>query len=152
MRCSQAAQRYGGDEVLVGRADAAADGAVQWTLYTHFSSQSWSGPLAAGIDSTVDGLRRRRPRRCAQAERRVRVEVDGVSTLTDYAQRRAAAAGRTRCASRQRLEAAGANSVTFEVTACAAASQALEQALAAGSHLAERRAAGSTATHYQPQG
>src|SRR5215510_11078063 len=47
----QAAQRYGGDQILIGRgADAGPDSALQWTLYTHALSKSWSGPLAAGID------------------------------------------------------------------------------------------------------
>ena len=53
----QSAQRYGGDQVLVGRADAPVPpGQLQWTLYTRAENPSWTGPLAAGIDHTVDLL------------------------------------------------------------------------------------------------
>src|ERR1700730_13238003 len=42
----QSAQRYGGDEILVGRGDGAApDSGLQWTLYTRSTSESWNGPL-----------------------------------------------------------------------------------------------------------
>src|SRR5579864_4353088 len=44
----QAAQRYGGDEILIGRGeDAGTDTPLQWTLYTRVTSESWSGPLAS---------------------------------------------------------------------------------------------------------
>src|SRR5215470_11691429 len=53
----QMAQRYGGDAVLVGRGDAgSANGQLQWTLHTNFSSESWSGPLSAGINRAVDTM------------------------------------------------------------------------------------------------
>jgi len=54
----QSAQRYGADQVLVGRADAAglAAGQLQWTLYTRAQNESWTGPLSAGIDRAVDLL------------------------------------------------------------------------------------------------
>lgn len=83
----QSAQRHGGDQLLVGRADgASAEGAWRWTLYTSFSAPSWSGPLAAGIDGTVEQLA---PppgtASLAQAEQDMRIEVNGVGTLVDYA-------------------------------------------------------------------
>jgi len=68
------AQRYGGDEVLVGRSDTGAPaGQYQWTLYTSFSSQSWSGSLAGGIDGTVDLLAPAQGASLAQTEAKVLV-------------------------------------------------------------------------------
>jgi hypothetical protein len=78
------AQRYGGDAVLVGRGDAAANTQLQWTLYTDFSSESWSGPLAAGINGAVDTLAPVQGGTLAQTESSARVEIDGVSSFTDY--------------------------------------------------------------------
>jgi hypothetical protein len=79
------AQRYGGDAVLVGRGDAGtANGQLRWTLYTSFSSESWSGPLNAGIDGAVDALAPPQGGSLAQMESSSRVEIDGVTTLTDY--------------------------------------------------------------------
>src|SRR6184192_2659824 len=47
----ESAQRYGGDQVLIGRGDPnAPDTDLQWTLYTRSASEGWNGPLAAGID------------------------------------------------------------------------------------------------------
>ena len=74
MRCWSAARDAG-----------APAGQYQWTLYTSFSSQSWSGPLAAGIDGTVDLLAPPQGASLAQTEAKVLVEVDGVASLTDYA-------------------------------------------------------------------
>ena len=59
----QAAQRYGGDEILVGRgADAGPDTPLQWTLYTRALSRSWSGPLAGAITPWTCSCRSRGPR------------------------------------------------------------------------------------------
>jgi hypothetical protein len=111
----QAAQRYGGDEILVGRGEgSAADAALQWTLYVRGASESWSGPLAAGVDRTVDYLVPQAAGTLSQAESEARVEVDGVRTLTDYATvtRLLQAAPGVRRAS---LLGADAGSVTFAV-------------------------------------
>jgi hypothetical protein len=80
------AQRYGGDAVLVGRGDAgSANSQLQWSLYTDFSSESWSGPLAAGINGAVDALAPVQGGTFAQTESAARVEIEGVSSLADYA-------------------------------------------------------------------
>ena len=59
--------------------------AWQWTLYTDFSSQSWSGPLTAGIDGTVDLLAPPPGAAAANASGETEIEIDGVSSLADYA-------------------------------------------------------------------
>jgi len=59
--------------------------AWQWTLYTDFSSQNWSGPLTAGIDGTVDLLAPPSGAAAANAPGDTEIEIDGVSSLADYA-------------------------------------------------------------------
>jgi hypothetical protein len=59
--------------------------AWQWTLYTNFSTQSWSGPLTAGIDNTVDALAPPPGAAAANASGETQIEIEGVSSLTDYA-------------------------------------------------------------------
>jgi hypothetical protein len=128
------AQRYGGDEILVGRSDAGAPaGQFQWTLHSAFSSQSWSGPLAAGIDGTVDQLAPAQGASLAQTEAKVLVEISGVATLSDYAnvQRMLEAVPGVRGAN---IDRAGGNSVTFDITA-RGGSEAIDHALAGSAHL-----------------
>jgi hypothetical protein len=82
----QAVQRYGGDEILVGRGqESGPDSPLQWTLYTRFRSESWNGPLAGAIDHTVDLLVPQQGASLAQAESDTRAAIEGVSSLTDYA-------------------------------------------------------------------
>jgi hypothetical protein len=59
--------------------------AWQWKLYTDFSTQSWSGPLTAGIDDTVDALAPAGGAAAANAPGQTEVEIEGVSSLPDYA-------------------------------------------------------------------
>ncbi|HEV7445796.1 MAG TPA: DUF2066 domain-containing protein, partial [Steroidobacteraceae bacterium] len=80
----QMAQRYGGDAVLVGRGDPGSAN-LQWTLHTNFSSESWSGPLATGVNGAVDTMASVQGGSLAQTEASARVEIDGVTTLADYA-------------------------------------------------------------------
>lgn len=109
------AHRYGAEQLLVGRppsapvqaptpvsngaasppaaAPAAAPSAAppsapsdwQWTLYTDFSSQTWTGALTAGVDETVDLLAPAAGAATASAPGETEVEIDGVASLTDYA-------------------------------------------------------------------
>jgi hypothetical protein len=82
----QSAVRYGGDQVLVGRSDAAvAAGQLQWTLYTRAQSETWTGPLGAGIDHTVDLLAPPPGAGSRESEAASRVRIEGVAALTDYA-------------------------------------------------------------------
>jgi hypothetical protein len=59
--------------------------AWQWRLYTDFTTQSWSGPLTAGIDDTVDLLAPPTGAAAANAPGQTEVEIEGVSSLADYA-------------------------------------------------------------------
>src|SRR5215468_2814205 len=82
----QAAQRYGGDQILVGRGDDTGPSApLQWSLYTRAVSSTWTGPLAAGIDHTVDLLVPQQGTSLAEADAQVRVQIDGVNSLAAYA-------------------------------------------------------------------
>jgi hypothetical protein len=128
------AQRYGGDEVLIGRTDAGAPvGQYQWTLYTNFSSQSWSGQLASGIDGTVDLLAPPQGASLAQTEAKVLLDVNGIATLADYAnvQRILESVPGVRGAN---IARASGNTATFDITA-RGGSDALDRALAGASHL-----------------
>jgi hypothetical protein len=59
--------------------------AWQWTLYTDFTSQSWSGPLTAGIDDTVDLLAPPVGAAATHAPGETEIEIQGVTSLADYA-------------------------------------------------------------------
>jgi hypothetical protein len=148
----QAAQRYGGDEVLVGRgADVGSDTALQWTLYTHALSSSWSGPLASAIDHTVDVLVPQPATSLADADATARVQIDGVSTLVAYAavERLLQSTPGVR---RANIAAADVGSVTFEVTARGGAA-GLGQALAGSTRLVRASGTGDAVVYrYQPQG
>jgi uncharacterized protein len=144
------AQRYGGDEVLVGRSDTGAPaGQYQWTLYTNFSSQSWSGPLAAGIDGTVDLLAPPQGASLAQTEAKVLVEIDGVASLTDYAnvQRMLESAPGVRGAN---IVRAAGSAVTFDVTARGGA-DGVDHALAGSSRFARVNGSAGAPLVYQYQ-
>jgi hypothetical protein len=82
----QAAQRLGGDAVLVARGDSAAlHGVWQWTLQTNFGSDSWTGALDAGVNGAVDNMARVQDSSATLAELATSVQVGGVTTLNDYA-------------------------------------------------------------------
>jgi hypothetical protein len=131
----QTAQRYGGDQVLVGRADAGtASGQWRWTLYTSFSSESWTGPLAAGIDGTVDLLAPAPGATLAQTDADARVEIDGVGGLADYANIERMLEGIPGVRKATISEANGTR-VTFDVTLRGGA-EALDHALSASNRLA----------------
>lgn len=66
-------------------APPAAPVAWQWTLYTDFTTQSWSGPLTAGIDDTVDLLAPPAGAAAANTSGETEVEIQGVTNLADYA-------------------------------------------------------------------
>ncbi len=146
----EAAQRFGGDELLVGRGDGGgADGALQWTLYARDASESWSGPLAAGIDHTVDHLVPQPAGTAGAAESEARVEVEGVRTLIDYATVTRLLQA-TPAVRRANLIAAAPDSLVFAATVRGGAA-GLEQALAGQAHLGRTGSSqGRVLLHYQP--
>lgn len=146
----QMAQRYGGDAVLVGRGDAgSANGQLQWTLHTGFSSESWSGPLAAGINGAVDTLAPAQGGSLAQIEASARVEIGGVTTLSDYAnvERMLESVPGVRHAN---VSSASANVVMFDVLA-RGGGDAITHALAGSTHLVRSDASSARLAYaYRP--
>ena len=143
----EAVQHYGADQLLVGRADAATSAdALQWTLYTHATSENWQGPLAAGIDHVVDELAPQPAEAAAMAESTVRVRIDGVNSLGDYATvtRLLQATPGLRQVAVARVAGASAS---FDARVRGGAA-ALEQLLAGQSRLAHSGA--GAVYHYQP--
>jgi hypothetical protein len=142
----QMAQRYGGDAVLIGRGDTAN---LQWTLHTGFSSESWSGPLAAGINGAVDTMAPTQGGSLAQTEASARVEIDGITTLTDYAsvERMLESIPGVR---RANVSAASGNAVMFDVVA-RGGGDAISHALAGSTHLVRSDASSARlAYQYRP--
>ncbi|HEY6824028.1 MAG TPA: DUF2066 domain-containing protein [Steroidobacteraceae bacterium] len=148
----QSAQRYGGDQILVGRgADAGPEAPLQWTLYTRASTTSWSGPLAAGVEHTVDVLVPQPATSLAEADAPARVQIEGVNTLLGYAtvERLLQSTPGVR---RANIAAADAASVTFDVIARGGAA-GLGQALAGSTRLVRVGGGGDPVVYrYQPQG
>ncbi len=148
----QSAQRYGGDQVLVGRADAAgvAAGQLQWTLYTRAQSASWTGPLSAGIDHAVD-LEAPPPGAAGEAEAPARVRIEGVAALADYAAVERLLQSIPGVRRAQVAEIDGGN-VTFAVE-IRGGSAALEHGLSGSAHMLRSTSGGAPLVYrYQPQG
>jgi hypothetical protein len=144
----QMAQRYGGGAVLVGRGDASSAN-LQWTLHTNFSSESWSGPLAAGVNGAVDTMAPTQGGSLAQTEASARVEIDGVTTLADYAnvERLLESMPGVR---RANVGAASGNAVVFDVVA-RGGGDAISHALAGSTHLVRSDASSARlAYQYRP--
>ena len=146
----QLAQRYGGDAVLVGRADAGtAAGQWQWTLHTAYSSQSWTGPLSAGVNGAVDALVPVQGGSLAQTEAEARVEVNGISGLTDYANVERMLGGLPGVRGANVSEANG-TTVVFDVLIRGGA-DAVNRALSGSSHLVRTDASSARLTfQYRP--
>jgi len=151
----QAAERYGGDEILVGRGDdSGPETPLQWTLYTRNRSESWNGPLAGAIDHTVDLLVPQQGASLAQAESATRVAIEGVGSLTDYAvvMRLLQSVPGVRRAS---IVAADGDNVVFDVMVRGGA-VGLEQALSGSTRLVRGAAGGAGAAgleyRYQSRG
>jgi hypothetical protein len=148
----QAAQRYGGDEVLIGRTDAAglAAGQLQWTLYSRAQNESWTGSLSAGIDHAVD-LLAPPPGAAGQPEGAARVRIEGVAGLADYAavERLLQSIPGVR---RADIAEVDAGSVTFEVD-MRGGSAALEHELSGATHMVRSGLGIAPLVYrYQPQG
>jgi uncharacterized protein len=147
----QAAQRFGADELLIGRGGETPDSALQWSLYATSQNASWSGPLATGIDHTVDLLVPQQAASLSEADAATQIEIDGVGSLTAYAgvERLLESLPGVRHAN---ISAADGNSVTFEVMVRGGAA-GLAQDLAGSTRLVRTGGEGGRALYrYQPQG
>jgi len=135
----QSAQRFGGDAVLVGRNDRGGT-QWQWTLHAPVASESWSGPLEAGVHGAVDALARGEDASFALTEAEALIAVDGVVTLTDYAtvERLLDAVPGVR---RVDLEEASGSTVTFRVLARGGA-DGVDRELTGSARLARTGASG----------
>jgi hypothetical protein len=143
-----AAQQLGGDAVLIGRSDT-NNGTWQWTLYTSFVSQNWSGGLTAGLNGAVDALARVQDASEPQAEMVVQVQVEGVTALADYAQVGRLLQGAPGVRSVDVAEASG-SMVTFSVRVRGGGA-ALDKALAASGHFVSGATGGSRLQYtYRP--
>jgi hypothetical protein len=82
-----AAQRMGGDAVLIGRGSSATlNGQWQWTLQSRVGSENFTGGFDAGVNGAVDALAgRAQEDTVSLAEVDTVVEVEGVNSLADYA-------------------------------------------------------------------
>ena len=129
----QNAQRFGADDVLLGRADAGApSGQWQWTLLTGLSTESWTGTFETGINGAADALARVQAGSLPPGDQDALVQVGGVSTLGDYAsvERLLDSLPGVR---RAGLEEADGTTVVFRVLIRGGA-QAVERALASSPH------------------
>jgi len=82
----QGAQRFGGDAVLIARGDSTGINSIfQWTLQTPFASSNFNGGLDAGVNGAVDSLARVQDTAAPLAELETRIQVAGITTLSDYA-------------------------------------------------------------------
>lgn len=139
----QTAQRYGAEQVLVGRSEG---GQWRWALRSVRLNTGWTGSLTAGIDGTVDALAPPLGDSLAQAGEGVtRIEIQGISGLNDYAAVERLLQGIPGVRHSRVAEAQGTQ-VVFELSVRGGA-DALAQALAGQTKLA--RAPGATANVYQ---
>ena len=147
-----AAQRYGGDQILIGHGeDAGPQGPLQWNLYTHALSATWTGPLANGIEHTVDVLVPQQGTSLAEADADAHLQIDGVTSLDAYAevQRLLQSIPGVR---RANIAGADGGSVTFDVTARGGAA-GIERELNGSPRLVHTGGTGDRVTYrYQPQG
>lgn len=81
-----AAQRMRADGVLVGYGDAVANGGTwRWTLNAPGVSESWNGSLEEGVHGAADVFARNAVSYAALPETLILVEIEGVTTLKEYA-------------------------------------------------------------------
>jgi hypothetical protein len=147
-----AAQRYGGDQILIGHgADAGPQAPLQWNLYTHALAATWTGPLTNGIEHTVDLLVPQQGTSLAEADADAHLQIDGVTSLDAYAEIERLLQG-IPGVRRANMAAADGGSVTFDVTARGGAA-GIERELNGSPRLVHTGGSGDRVTYrYQPQG
>jgi hypothetical protein len=144
----QGAQRLGGDAVLIARGDSAAlNGVYQWTLQTQYATENWNGALDAGVNGAVDALARVQDSAAPLAELEALIQVNGVTTLSDYAavSRLLEGIPGTR---RVNLAEVNGGAATFSVLVRGGA-EAVDRALSSSARLARAGSAGGGQLAYE---
>lgn len=131
----RAAQRLGGDAVLLGRGSGMSTngGVWQWTLHTPFASEEWTGGFDAGVHGAADAFARVSGDTMSFGESEALVQISNVRTLNEYALvgRLLESAPGVKRAS---LEETDGTTVVYRVLVRGGA-DALDQALSASSRL-----------------
>jgi hypothetical protein len=141
-----AARRLGADVALVGQADGTQ---WRWAFHDGGGSETFTGPVGAGIDGAVDRLAAATEALMQQPESDALVQVNGVASLRDHAQvsRLLAASAGVRAVS---LLEAGAGYAVYRVLA-RGGGDGLAAALASNSRLRPATdATGRLAYQYAP--
>jgi hypothetical protein len=126
-----------------GTSPPAAAGEWQWTLYTDFTSRTWSGSLTVGIEDTVGLLAPPAGPASANAPARTELEIQGVSSLSDYANIETML-GAVPGVSAANVREVSGGSVVFDLTVRGGAA-AIDRALAGSAYFTRvRRAAAAT--------
>jgi hypothetical protein len=146
-----AAQRLGGDAVVVGYGDGVPNGGPwRWVLAAPGINETWSGSLDEGVHGSADLFARSAQAFAVLPEVSILVEVEGVPSLREYARVAEAlgAAGGVR--SVQLAEAAGTHA-TFSVMT-RGGSDALQNSLAAQGSFEriDPQSGGTIAFRYHP--
>ena len=145
----QSARGLGADDLLIGKADPGASGVWQWTLLSGLAPESWSGGFDAGINGAADALARVQVSSGPVAEAEALVQVNGVTTLADYAALERLL-GELPGARNASIEQASGATVLFRVLIRGGA-DALSRALASAPHLTSAGAANARLTYdYHP--
>jgi uncharacterized protein DUF2066 len=146
-----AAQRLGGDAVVVGYGDAVPNGGPwRWVLTAPGISESWSGSLEEGVHGSADLFARSAQAFAVLPEVSILVEVEGVPSLREYARVAELLAAVAGVRGVQLAEAAGTHA-TFSVLT-RGGGDALQGALAANGSFEriDPQSGGSIAFRYRP--
>ena len=112
-----AAQRLGADAVIIGYGDAVPSGGEwRWTMSATGINESWNGSLEEAVNGATDLFVRNAQTFAALPETTVLVEVEGVSSLREYARVTDQLGASAGVRGVQLAEAAGARA-TFSVVA-----------------------------------
>jgi hypothetical protein len=146
-----AARRMNADAVLVGYGDAVPGGGPwRWSLNASGISETWNGSLEEGIHGSADILARNSAAYAALPELAILVEVEGVSSLKDYARVAELLGGANGVRAVHLAEAAGTRATYSVITRGGA--DVLQTGLGSNAHLerADPRAGGAVAYRYRP--
>jgi hypothetical protein len=146
-----AAQRARADGVLIGYGDAVPNGGTwRWALYAAGVTETWNGTLDEGVHGAADVFARNAAVFAATPDLAVLVEIEGVSTLREYASAAQILADAPGVRSVQLAEALG-NRSTFTVVT-RGGSDALLSALSANGRFEriDPKAGGNIAFRLRP--